>query len=229
VKVSDFGMSRQKEAGSESGSTKSDVGPLKWMAPESIKDKIYSHKSDVWSYGVVMWEVITRSDPYPGMDAVPAAMAVVYENKRLPFPDFVDDTFKTIMTGCWQKEPAARPSFKEICVALNATDKSDEAARNVVPDHAPGRGTNSSGSKSGSKGAPYKSTASNVSAVGGSGSGSGIKGVGDSGAPKFQPTTYGSMEPVAPGALPTGNDQYSAVSASVPGNEYASMVRSTDV
>jgi len=124
-------MSRHKQAGSEGGSTKSDVGPLKWMSPEAIKEKIYSQKSDVWSYGVVMWEMVSREDPYPDEDAVAAAMAVVYENKRLPIPQFCDASFTKIMTSSWQKDANLRPTFKEICNILSTTDKSDETSRNA--------------------------------------------------------------------------------------------------
>jgi c-src tyrosine kinase len=56
------------------------------MAPEALKDRRYSTKSDVWSFGVVMYELFARSDPYPLISPVNVAMGVVYENLRLPVP-----------------------------------------------------------------------------------------------------------------------------------------------
>ena len=50
--------------------TKTTVGPLKWMAPESILDLVYNEKTDVWSFGIVCWEVLSKSEPYPDLDPV---------------------------------------------------------------------------------------------------------------------------------------------------------------
>ncbi len=77
----DFGMSRQLS--SQKGVTKTEVGPLKWMAPESIDQRIYSPASDVWSFGVVLYEIFQRSDPYPDLDPLAAATAVCYKGLRL--------------------------------------------------------------------------------------------------------------------------------------------------
>jgi len=76
AKISDFGLSRFAEA--DENKTKSDVGPIKWMSPESIKDKVYSDKSDVWSFGVTLWEVLTRKNPYPQMDLITVATKVCF-------------------------------------------------------------------------------------------------------------------------------------------------------
>eukprot|EP01119_Soliformovum_irregulare_P023430 TRINITY_DN8171_c0_g2_i5.p1 TRINITY_DN8171_c0_g2~~TRINITY_DN8171_c0_g2_i5.p1 ORF type:complete len:697 (-),score=142.45 TRINITY_DN8171_c0_g2_i5:250-2340(-) len=94
-KVADFGLSR-KDSENESNQTKSGVGPLKWMPPESIKDKVYSTQSDVWAYGVVIWEIVVRGDPWPEMDTVKAAMGVCYEGLRLQFPATTDPTLSQL-------------------------------------------------------------------------------------------------------------------------------------
>lgn len=68
------------------------------MPPEAIKEKVYSRHSDMWSYGVIIWEIVTRQEPYPEMDAVKAAMGVCYEGLRLPVPPECDPTLQDIMT-----------------------------------------------------------------------------------------------------------------------------------
>jgi serine/threonine protein kinase len=64
--ISDLGMARLKQE-DDASKTNTDVGPLKWMAPESFMKREYSTKSDVWSFGVVVWEIATRQDPWPGL------------------------------------------------------------------------------------------------------------------------------------------------------------------
>jgi len=122
AKVSDFGLSRQKEAKEFESKTKSDIGPLKWMSPEAIKKKVYSTKSDVWSYSILMWEVIARREPYPEMDSVAAAMAVCHEDLRPTIPAHCEHVFSRLMQSCWNTDPEERPSFKEICEVLSSYD-----------------------------------------------------------------------------------------------------------
>jgi serine/threonine protein kinase len=121
AKVSDFGMSRQANSDDDllSQKTTSDVGPLKWMAPESIKEKIYSKKSDVWSYGVVIWEVYEKKTPWPDMNPVQAAMLVVYENRHLDPPESAPKFFQDIMMSCFERDPAKRPEFEEIVTTFS--------------------------------------------------------------------------------------------------------------
>merc|ERR1712000_697920 len=115
-KVSDFGMSRKGDDQDDllSQKTTSDVGPLEWMAPESIKEKTYSKKSDVWSYGVVIWEIFERSSPWPEMTPVQAAMLVVYENQHLQPPAHAPAFFKNMMLRCFARNPTSRPEFNDL-------------------------------------------------------------------------------------------------------------------
>jgi serine/threonine protein kinase len=94
-KVSDFGLSRQKE--SDENVTESASGPLKWMAPEALKERKYSTKSDVWSFGVVVWEVVHKEDPYPGLTPARAAMGVVFENLRLEVKEDCPPVLQTLI------------------------------------------------------------------------------------------------------------------------------------
>jgi serine/threonine protein kinase len=64
VKISDFGMSRKTQ--NSGGVTKTENGPLKWMAPECLYERKYSIKTDVWAFGVTLFEIVSRGEPYPG-------------------------------------------------------------------------------------------------------------------------------------------------------------------
>lgn len=119
VKVSDFGMSRFNATNEEDNSTESTVGPLKWMSPEAILKQTYSTSSDVWSFGVVLYEIFTQSPPYQGMTAVEAGFAVSKEGKRLKLPDSVPQPIHHLMVWCLNSDPALRPPFKTILQELN--------------------------------------------------------------------------------------------------------------
>jgi len=118
VKVTDFGMSRQKHETSNANKTYSGVGPLKWWPPEAIRDRTYSEKADVWSYAVTAWELLAKSEPYPNVDITEVAMKVVYEGLRLDIPADTDPAIANILRACWQTDPDKRPTMKEICSAL---------------------------------------------------------------------------------------------------------------
>jgi len=129
VKISDFGMSRQHDEAASEGKTTSTVGPLKWMAPESIKNQTYSTKSDVWSYGVVVYEILKCSEPFPDSNALQAAMEIV-NGKRLTISEEWDSVHTNLMRACWQEQPAFRPSMAEIiCMLTKSAYESINDAR----------------------------------------------------------------------------------------------------
>jgi len=113
-KIADFGLSRFGPTYIETDSSETSVGPVKWMAPESIRNKEYTTKSDIWSYGVVVWEILTRSKPFAALDPLQVATRVVYEGLRLPPPENAPPYITAIMQGCFETSPAARPSFARI-------------------------------------------------------------------------------------------------------------------
>eukprot|EP01118_Nematostelium_gracile_P002130 TRINITY_DN1228_c0_g1_i6.p1 TRINITY_DN1228_c0_g1~~TRINITY_DN1228_c0_g1_i6.p1 ORF type:complete len:328 (+),score=74.12 TRINITY_DN1228_c0_g1_i6:323-1306(+) len=115
AKVADFGLSRSLSDKADSAQTKSDVGPLKWMAPESLRHKVYSPKSDAWAFGVTLWEMYARQEPYPDLNAVQASSRVVYEGLRLEIPSGTREEVARIMQMCWETDPDNRPNFEQLC------------------------------------------------------------------------------------------------------------------
>ena len=75
-------------------------------------------QTDVWSYGVVMWEIMTRSTPFPQIDLFQAAHLIAHDGLRLPIPPRCPTKFKAIMSACWRDDAEDRPSFQEIATML---------------------------------------------------------------------------------------------------------------
>ncbi|KAK3101270.1 hypothetical protein FSP39_002266 [Pinctada imbricata] len=115
VKVADFGLSRDiYERDYYSSDNKKSKLPVKWMAPESLEKGTYSSKSDVWSYGVALWELMTRGvNPYPEVDNWDV-LRFIKKNRRMPQPPFCPDHLYTVMKKCWEFAPGDRPSFSEL-------------------------------------------------------------------------------------------------------------------
>ncbi|KAL3280389.1 hypothetical protein HHI36_017874 [Cryptolaemus montrouzieri] len=116
-KVADFGFARDVIASHIYERKSEGRLPIRWMAPESLYDNIFSVKSDVWSFGILMWEVVTLgSTPYPGMSAA-EVMKKVRDGYRLDKPEHCRRELYNIMYYCWDKDAKKRPSFSE-CVEL---------------------------------------------------------------------------------------------------------------
>jgi len=121
-KISDFGLSRELAEGPRQ--TTALTGPLRWMAPESIRERIYSKESDVWAFGITAWELVTHETPYHELDAVNAAIGVGYDHLRLEVPR-CDGDVEEIMKGCWMEDPEKRPTFEEIAKKLEREEDMD--------------------------------------------------------------------------------------------------------
>jgi len=115
-KVSDFGMSRFGANEDNVGSTQTTVGPLRWMSPESIADGEYSEKTDIWSYGVTLYEIVSRGQaPYAQFkDPVQVAHKVAMGKLKLTAPNDSPPILAEIMQSCLLLEPESRPTFKAI-------------------------------------------------------------------------------------------------------------------
>jgi subtilisin-like proprotein convertase family protein len=124
-KISDFGMSRLV-ADDEGMTTRTNVGPIKWMAPESLKYKEYSKKSDVWSFGVVVWEIVTRVEPFKGEDLMELALNIRDNGKTLTIPE-CEPIFQTVMKECFLSDPTQRKDFDVICGELDKELDAQEA------------------------------------------------------------------------------------------------------
>jgi serine/threonine protein kinase len=117
-KVSDFGLSRKVDDILRNSTTRNNVGPIRWMAPEALRDGTYSAKTDVWSFGIVMFEVITQSEPHVEEDPLFIGIKI-RDGAIFPrLPAASDQGLKTLMEQCCRKEPNERPDFNNICHVL---------------------------------------------------------------------------------------------------------------
>src|SRR3989338_5212346 len=98
-------MSRILLDQSNSQSTKSNEGPIRWMAPESLREKTYSSKSDVYMFGVALWEVLTREIPYQNYPNLLDVYEAVLQGERLIIPEDTPPQYHEIMIHCWLVNP----------------------------------------------------------------------------------------------------------------------------
>lgn len=119
VKITDFGLAKllgaeEKEYHAEGGKV-----PIKWMALESILHRIYTHQSDVWSYGVTVWELMTfGSKPYDGIPASEIS-SILEKGERLPQPPICTIDVYMIMVKCWMIDADSRPKFRELILEFS--------------------------------------------------------------------------------------------------------------
>lgn len=117
-KIADFGFARDVMSSHVYERKSEGRLPIRWMAPESLYDNIFSVKSDIWSYGVLIWEVVTLgSTPYPGISAADV-MRRVRDGYRLEKPEHCRRELYNIMYYCWDKDAQERPNFSELVELL---------------------------------------------------------------------------------------------------------------
>ncbi|XP_028161880.1 tyrosine-protein kinase Fer isoform X4 [Ostrinia nubilalis] len=117
VKISDFGMSREEEEYIVSGGMKQI--PIKWTAPEALNFGKYTSLCDVWSYGVLMWEIFSKGDtPYAGMSNS-RAREKIDAGYRMPAPEGCAEDVYALMLRCWEYEADKRPHFHQIYTIID--------------------------------------------------------------------------------------------------------------
>lgn len=163
-RVSDFGFSRNVGDQGQ-GKTQSSVGPVKWMAPEALRDRTYSEKSDVWSFGCLVYEIVSGQSPFPGEDLLVVAVKVrdtginCFEASppAYKYPSYLND----VMKMCFASEPNLRPTFQmlveffdtNIPAGLSAPPRGagwliEDVLQSVRPSRRDGKANESSEEKS---------------------------------------------------------------------------------
>ncbi|KAI8561838.1 hypothetical protein RHMOL_Rhmol04G0372900 [Rhododendron molle] len=112
VKVGDFGLSRLKHE--TFLTTKTGKGTPQWMAPEVLRNEQADEKSDIYSFGVILWELATEKIPWDNLNSMQVIGAVGFMNQRLEIPADVDPQWASIIESCWHSEPQSRPTFQEL-------------------------------------------------------------------------------------------------------------------
>ncbi|XP_022826677.1 mitogen-activated protein kinase kinase kinase 11-like isoform X1 [Spodoptera litura] len=121
LKITDFGLAREVYKTTRMSA----AGTYAWMPPEVIKHSTFSHASDVWSYGVLLWELLTGETPYKGIDALAVAYGVAVNKLTLPIPSTCPEPWRVLMEACWRSNPRERPLFPEILEQLEKIRQSE--------------------------------------------------------------------------------------------------------
>ncbi|TKS79098.1 Fibroblast growth factor receptor 1-A [Collichthys lucidus] len=129
MKIADFGLARDIHHIDYYKKTTNGRLPVKWMAPEALFDRIYTHQSDVWSFGVLLWEIFTLGgSPYPGVP-VEELFKLLKEGHRMDKPSTCTHELYMMMRDCWHAVPSQRPTFKQLvedldrCLAMTANQE----------------------------------------------------------------------------------------------------------
>jgi hypothetical protein len=113
TKLCDFGLSRVKSM----TKTMSRIGTVQWVAPEVLREERYSEQADVWSFGVILWELAARKVPFKGIPAIRIATNVAFKNWKLHIPATAPPTMAAAMRGCWRRA-TLRPTFATLAHEL---------------------------------------------------------------------------------------------------------------
>ena len=104
--------------------------PVKWLAIECIRDRVFSTQSDVWAFGIVLWEFFSLGKtPYPGLEAGDRFFDMLMNDYRMPQPLFAPREVYRIMSECWAREPTHRPRFRELADMLGDLLEAGEVDR----------------------------------------------------------------------------------------------------
>lgn len=95
-------------------------GTVQWMAPEVLANMSYNEKADVYSFGIICWELLSRQCPFEGMTAIQCALAVLNRNSRPDIPKWCPPSLHALIRSCIKKDPDERPTFEQVLLALDS-------------------------------------------------------------------------------------------------------------
>ncbi|GAM20176.1 hypothetical protein SAMD00019534_033510 [Acytostelium subglobosum LB1] len=117
IKIADLGIARETTF----TQTMTTIGTVAWTAPEILRHESYNNKADVYSYALVLWELLSGEEPYAGIPAMNAGILVASKGLRPDIPEKCDPNWKKLVVWCWAEDPNKRPSFEEITTYLTKT------------------------------------------------------------------------------------------------------------
>ncbi|KAK3727907.1 hypothetical protein QZH41_017736 [Actinostola sp. cb2023] len=115
LKISDFGTCKEFN---DKSARMTFAGTVAWMAPEVIRNEPCSEKVDIWSFGVLLWELLTGELPYKGVDSSAVIWGVGSNNLQLPVPSTCPEGIQLLMRLCWKSKPKHRPSFRQVLMHI---------------------------------------------------------------------------------------------------------------
>uniref|UniRef100_A0AC34GGJ7 Protein kinase domain-containing protein n=1 Tax=Panagrolaimus sp. ES5 TaxID=591445 RepID=A0AC34GGJ7_9BILA len=131
LKISDFGMSDEREK--MNIEEKLEKVPIKWLAIETMQNKVYSHKTDVWSFGILCYEIYADGgEPYPGWTNLQTRAKIVVNDYRMDMPKETPKAVSTLVSTCWLKDPEKRPDFGTIYKKLKELAKKDDSTMGKI-------------------------------------------------------------------------------------------------
>lgn len=120
IKIADFGLARDIHCNDYYRKTTNSRIPVKWMAPEALFHRVYTTQSDVWSYGILLWEIMTLGGtPYPSMPSVENLFQMLRSGHRMEKPPACSLEMYMLMRECWSYQPNERPTFEELVEELD--------------------------------------------------------------------------------------------------------------
>ncbi|XP_018529412.1 receptor-type tyrosine-protein kinase FLT3 [Lates calcarifer] len=135
MKIGDFGLARDIDNDCNYVVRGNVRLPVKWMAPESIFQGIYTMKSDVWAYGILLWEIFSLGvTPYPGMKVDHMFYSMIERGFKMECPYYANESVYRIMCKCWGLEPCDRPSFSKLVSFMcdQLTDREEKLYHNML-------------------------------------------------------------------------------------------------
>ncbi|KAI1703420.1 protein tyrosine kinase domain-containing protein [Ditylenchus destructor] len=118
LKISDFGMSDERQIILD---VKLQKVPVKWLAKETLESKVYTMKTDVWSYAILCWEVYADgAEPYPGLNNLQTRAKIVVQDYRMKIPECAPPAVAKVINACWHKDAKERPEFAKVVKLLKS-------------------------------------------------------------------------------------------------------------